>query len=88
MGFIYVGMVSDQERLWEETLEDDAAMELDMRQGGLTPIDINSRLYHDIQVALSRLIGKASQLIGNVTTNMAESWMHIRTKFDGGKVIN
>ena len=27
-------------------------------------------------------------LIGNFTTNLAESWMHIRTKFDGGKQIN
>ena len=25
---------------------------------------------------------------GNFTTNLAESWMHIRTKFEGGKVIN
>ena len=25
---------------------------------------------------------------GNFTTNLAESWMHIRSKFDGGKVIN
>ncbi len=24
----------------------------------------------------------------NVTTNLAESWMHVRSKFDGGKVIN
>ncbi len=31
---------------------------------------------------------KANQLIDNVTTNLAESWMHIRAKFDGGKVIN
>ena len=26
--------------------------------------------------------------IGNFTTNLCESWMHIRTKFDGGKQIN
>ena len=58
------------------------------RRGGLTPTDIDQRLYHDIQVELSRLIGKADQLIGNVTTNLAESRMHIRMKFDGGKVIN
>ncbi len=37
---------------------------------------------------LSRLVAKAEQLIDNVTTNLAESWMHVRTKFDGGKVIN
>ena len=33
-------------------------------------------------------MAKAEQLIDNVTTNLAESWMHVRTKFDGGKVIN
>ena len=27
-------------------------------------------------------------LAGNFTTNLAESWMHIRSKFDGGKQIN
>lgn len=42
----------------------------------------------DIQTVVSRLVAKASQLIGNFTTNLAECWMHIRTKFDGGKVIN
>jgi len=42
----------------------------------------------DIQTALSRLVAKAGQLIGNFTTNLAECWMLICTKFDGGKVIN
>ena len=27
-------------------------------------------------------------MIDNATTNVAESWMHIRSKYDGGKVIN
>ena len=81
-------IVSDQERLWEETLADDPATELDARQGGLTPTNINPRLYHDIEVRLTRLIGKAEQLLGNATTNLAECWMHMRCKFDGGKVIN
>ena len=45
-------------------------------------------MMHDIQTALSRLVSKASQLIENVTTNVAESWMHIRSKYDGGKVVN
>ena len=25
--------------------------------------------------------------VGNFTTNLAEGWMHIRSKFDGGKQI-
>jgi len=49
------------------------------------------------------MVGKAPELIGkintiqalfnncyftgNFTTNLAESWMHIRSKFDGGKQI-
>ena len=76
--------MSDQERLWDETI----AVEMEVQQGGLTPTNINPQLHHDIQVQLTRLIGKANQLIGNDTTNLAECWMHIRTKFDGGKVIN
>ena len=42
----------------------------------------------DIQTQVSRLVAKAGKLIGNSTTNLAECWMHMRTKFDGGKVIN
>ena len=55
----------------------------------------------DVQRILGRLVGKASQLlgmllkiiythyfIGNCMTNLAECWMHICTKFDGGKQIN
>ena len=37
---------------------------------------------------LSRLVAKASQLLGSNTTNLAECWMHVRTKFDRGKDIN
>ena len=37
---------------------------------------------------MGRLVAKAGQLIGNFTTNLAECWMHMGTKFDGGKVIN
>ena len=37
---------------------------------------------------VSRLAAKSSQLVGNETTNMAEGWMHVRSKYDGGKMIN
>jgi len=36
----------------------------------------------------SRLFTKAEHLVDNVTTNLAKSWMHLRSKFDRGKVIN
>lgn len=56
--------------------------------GREVPTEINPQLMHDIQVLVSRLVGKAHQLIKNFTTNLAENWMQIRCKFDGGKVIN
>lgn len=82
-------MTEDQERLWRETVaDDDPATEQEILQGGHVATGINPKLQHDIQVILSRLVAKAEQLIDNVTTNLAESWMHVRCKFDGGKVIN
>ena len=36
----------------------------------------------------NRLTPKSDRLIGNNTTNAAEAWMHIRSKFDGGKFNN
>ena len=54
----YTGVASEQATFWEETLDEDPATETNM----------DPRLYHDIQVIVSRL--------------------HIRSKFDEGKVIN
>ena len=81
-------MIEDQEQLWRETTADDLISETNMLRGGQVATDINPTLYHDIQVILSRVVAKVSQLVDNVTTNLAESWMHIRAKYDGGKVIN
>ena len=85
-----VGVVHDQERIWRETTEDldDPAEERAVLRGGEIATNIDPQLYHDIQLILGRLVAKAEQLIDNVTTNLAESWMHIRSKFDGGKVVN
>ena len=73
---------------WNETLVDNPTIESEVRQGGLTPSEVDPKMLHDIQAILSRLVGKANQLLGNHTTNLAECWMHIRAKFDGGKCIN
>ena len=81
-------MIGAQEALWNETTAEDVETVKDARQGGQTPVKINPKLFHDLQTALARLVSKADQLIDNVTTNLAESWMHIRCKFDGAKVIN
>ncbi|CAC5388502.1 unnamed protein product [Mytilus coruscus] len=42
----------------------------------------------DIAILLNSIAKKSSNLIGNFTSNLAESWMHMRTKFDGGKMYN
>jgi hypothetical protein len=39
----------------------------------------------DVTLLLSKIADKSDRLINNSTTNLAESWMHIRTTFDGGK---
>ena len=51
-----------------ETLADDP---VEARQSGLTPTKVNEKMLHDIQTVLSRLAGKAKQLLGNHTTNLA-----------------
>ena len=73
----------DQEEVWKETLADDAATEMESRRGRYNTIRINPRKMHEIQV--SRLVSKSRQLLGNTMTNLAESWMYIICKFDGGK---
>ena len=40
----------------------------------------------DIFFYLNRLSEKSDRLIGHFTSNLAESWMHMRCKFDGGNV--
>ena len=75
--------------MWRDTLADSPTIEADSLRGGSTiSTKPNQKMIYDIQVAVSRLVTKAPQLIENETTNMAESWMHVRCKFDGGKVIN
>ncbi len=46
--------------------------EKEVSQAELTMNEINPKMYHGIQVSLSRLAAKAEQLIDNVTTNLAE----------------
>ena len=85
---IILDVIDEQENFWIETTAEDPATEAEILQGGKIATAIDPKLYHDLQVIISRLVAKANQLIDNVTTNLAESWMHIRTKFDGGKVVN
>jgi hypothetical protein len=76
------GAVEEQQSLWEEATDESECQDEEQ------PIPLNPKMMHEIQVLVSRLVAKAPQLIGNFTTNLAEAWMHVRSKFDGGKVIN
>ena len=83
-----IDVFGNQEAQWRETLAVYPATEKKARQGGLTPTKVNDKMLHDIQAVLNRLVGKANKPLGNHTTNRAECWMHMKTKFDGRKVIN
>ena len=54
----------------------------------LGTVTAENELLCDIGLLLQRLAEKADRLIENSTTNLAECWMSIRMKLDGGKVIN
>ena len=75
-------------KLGEEKLLQMILQQREAHLGGLTPTKVNDKMLYDIQTVLNRLIAKANKLLGNHTTNLAECWMHMRTKFDGEKVIN
>ncbi len=84
----YSGVSQNQHDLWRDTTDESASVEEDATTGGTQKTKINDALLYDIQRVVSRLASKAPQLIENFTTNLAEGWMNIRCKYDGGKVIN
>ena len=51
-------------------------------------VHVENAMIKDVSRLLSRLADKSDRLIGNFTTNLAEAWMNIRMKLDGGKVVN
>ena len=52
------------------------------------PITLPEDLYFRIQRAGDGLVSNSSSLIENTTSNLAECFMGIRCKFDGGKTFN
>ena len=50
--------------------------------------NVEKHIIKDVTLLLSKIADKSDSLINNSTTNLAERWMHIRTKFDGGKVYS
>ena len=49
---------------------------------------IEAQIIRDVSLILNNVADKAERLINNNTTNLCESWMSVRSKFDGGKQIN
>ncbi|CAG2228240.1 unnamed protein product [Mytilus edulis] len=77
----------DQVKLWTEGTSIEAQEET--RKGThINYSDVEQYIIQDVCTLLSRISEKADRLLGNNTTNLAESWMHIRCKFDGGKLYN
>ena len=66
------------------------SVEEEAREGDNTfnRIEIPDDLYFRVQRAGDRLVSNATSLIANSTSNLAECYMGIRCKFDGGKVLN
>ena len=79
-------VLMDQIDLWEEGSSIEAQEE--SRLGWQSSSNINTKLLKDVTVLLDRVASKSNRLLGNFTSNLAECWMPIRTKFDGGKVVN
>jgi hypothetical protein len=50
--------------------------------------NVEQHIIKDVLLLLCKIAEKSDRLINNSTPNLAECWMHIRTKFDGGKVHN
>lgn len=76
-----------------QEIEGDGYMHLeeDEARGGDSSVNrknIPDDLFFRIQRAGDRLVSMAPQLISNTTTNLAECYMNIRCKFDGGKFYN
>ncbi len=72
--------------IWESITNEDELENSRTDCGTSDPLD--KELVAHVSIILGRLVSKADKLIENHTSNLAENWMAIRSKFDGGKKIN
>ena len=75
-----------QENLWIEGSTE--GEQQNARNASAVLLHMDENLKREILHYLSFMADKAEKLIGNFTTNLVESWMGLRSKFDGGKIIN
>ena len=78
--------MQEQEVAWTDATNDSDLGAVRSVDDALEKVD--ERMLCDIQSLADRLVAKADMLLGNFATNLCEGWMHIRSKFDGGKQIN
>ncbi|ESO98101.1 hypothetical protein LOTGIDRAFT_174357 [Lottia gigantea] len=83
-----ISVLDDQMQFWSDgvSLQSQEESRVAVEHRDLTPIQTN--IVKEVQPLLNRVAAKAGRLLGNFTTNLAESWMHIMSKFDGGKFYN
>lgn len=79
-------IINDQINFWTEGASIEA--QENSRSASSPKSSLNPKIIKDVGIILDRVAKKAPKLIGNFTTNLAECWMHIRSKFDGGKFFN
>jgi hypothetical protein len=80
-------LIDEQIDFWNEGTS--ISSQEEARNG--TTIDyrnVEEHIIKDVLLLLCKIAEKSERLINNSNTNLAECWMHIRTKFDGGKVHN
>ncbi|CAG2237342.1 unnamed protein product [Mytilus edulis] len=71
----------DQIKLWTKGTSIEAQEET-RKDTHINYSDVEQYIIQDFCILLSRISEKADRLLGNNTTNLAESWMHIRCKFE------
>ncbi len=82
----YEDIIAKMAEMWENI---DNEVDQESSRTDCGAIDqLEGDLLRDVSIILGRLVAKADKLINNETSNLAENWMAIRSKFDGGKKVN
>ena len=81
-------IVEDQVNMWSEGCSEEEMEKSLFSSASLSKDQLDQSVIADVSILLQRMADKADRLIGNFTSNLAECWMSIRCKFDGGKQIN
>ena len=85
----FVGSVMEQQAsYWSDGMSSSALDDARLRSKVSYNRKEHGKTIQDVSVFLNRIAEKADRPTGCTTSNLAECWMSIRTKFDGGKMYN